>query len=314
MKTLSQLAPWDRVEVAPETTEPIEPIEPGVLPFAIAGGRVCGTEHRRTGRPCQDAYAWQRSTHGLVAVVCDGCGSGRHSEVGATLGARLLAATLLRAIEDRALGARASVAEDWMTVFIGELWPVVRAEVVAHLRALANAMSGSLPQVVVDHFLFTAVGAVVTPAVTLVFSLGDGVYGLDRHVREIGPYPDNRPPYLGYDLLDGAPVHGIDVHACVATDELTSVLLATDGALPLMPAAAREALLLPGSERPAGDLLQFAEPRFVANGDAIRRRLWQMNRERRDIDWQAARVQVARGLLLDDTAVVSIQRVHGVRS
>src|SRR5439155_16598404 len=64
------------------------------LPFQLAGATVAGRLHHVSGRNNQDAFAWAQSPGGLVAVVCDGCGSAPHSEVGAQLGARLVAKTL----------------------------------------------------------------------------------------------------------------------------------------------------------------------------------------------------------------------------
>ena len=56
----------------------------------IAAGRVLGREHARRGESCQDAFAIRQEGERLVAVVTDGCGSARRSEVGAGLGAVLV--------------------------------------------------------------------------------------------------------------------------------------------------------------------------------------------------------------------------------
>ena len=61
------------------------------LPFQLAFATVAGRMHHLSGRNNQDAYAWTQGPGGLIAVVCDGCGSGPHSEVGAQVGARLVA-------------------------------------------------------------------------------------------------------------------------------------------------------------------------------------------------------------------------------
>lgn len=64
--------------------------------FEVAGGSVVGTAHGRIGRNNQDAWAVRAGPEGVVAIVADGCGSGGSSEVGARLGATLLAEGLLR--------------------------------------------------------------------------------------------------------------------------------------------------------------------------------------------------------------------------
>ena len=66
--------------------------------FEIAGGSVSGRSHVLAGKGNQDAYHWSVEERSLVAVVCDGCGSGAESEVGAALGARLLVAEAARSI------------------------------------------------------------------------------------------------------------------------------------------------------------------------------------------------------------------------
>lgn len=60
------------------------------------GAAVTGARHLRTARNGQDAVAvWIGEAQGAV-VVCDGCGSGGSSEVGARLGAQLVVAVLAR--------------------------------------------------------------------------------------------------------------------------------------------------------------------------------------------------------------------------
>ena len=66
--------------------------------FQVAGGSVTGRAHAVLGRGNQDAFAWVDDDGVLVAVVCDGCSSGRHSEVGAHLGARLVATAVGRGV------------------------------------------------------------------------------------------------------------------------------------------------------------------------------------------------------------------------
>jgi len=39
--------------------------------FTATGGSVVGRHHRRAGRGSQDAYAWTRTDHAVVAAVCD---------------------------------------------------------------------------------------------------------------------------------------------------------------------------------------------------------------------------------------------------
>src|SRR4051794_26892607 len=105
--------------------------------FEVAAGSVPGRDHLGrgnllAGRNNQDAYAWSCSEAGLVAVVCDGCGGGRHSEVGAQLGARLL----VTALAPVAPGDRAEPGAGDGTAWLER----ARLRVVGRLRALAAGM------------------------------------------------------------------------------------------------------------------------------------------------------------------------------
>jgi hypothetical protein len=43
-------------------------------------------------------------------------------------------------------------------------------------------------QVLLDYFLFTIIGVIVTPEETTVFSFGDGVYAMNEDVQVIEQY------------------------------------------------------------------------------------------------------------------------------
>jgi hypothetical protein len=277
--------------------------------FAIAGGRVTGRAHQRLGHGCQDSLAWYAGAGALVAVVTDGCGSSQHSEVGARLGARLLAAALVRRLERAAAPGDApdDTPDDAPDDAIdGALVTRACDDMLAHLRVLARAMGGDLARTVSEHFLFTVVGAVVTPARTLVFAVGDGIVAINDAVHVIGPFPGNCPPYPGYALLDaGAPV-ALSFQATEPTAAIDSVLLATDGAGEIL---AQPGRLLPGRSEPVGPLAQFwTDDSFFRNPDAIRRRLWLMSREHVTADWQDRRLCRDTGILGDDTTIISIRR------
>src|SRR5438132_2953891 len=129
----------------------------------IAAGSVVGRAHRRAGRGTQDAFAAARVDGGAVAVVCDGCGGGARSEVGAAIGAHLWAT----AIAER-IGVGVDLEDD-------EPWCGARGAVLARLRELARAMGDDLGAIVRAHFLFTSVIAVWTARQVAVAAIGDGV-------------------------------------------------------------------------------------------------------------------------------------------
>lgn len=263
-----------------------------LAPFAIAGGSIAGRGHTAAGRNNQDAWAWARSEQCLAAVVCDGCSSGQHSEVGAQLGARMVADAIVRLHDP--------------VIAIDALLESVRQEVAAQLVFLATALVGPDPtsnwrDVVTDYFLFTVVGVVVTAETAHSFALGDGLVLLDGERWQLGPFAKNEPPYLGYCLLSES--GALDLRAgprfelgpTRPASELQHALIGTDGAIDLEQAADR--VLEDDDGEPVGPLSQFwDDSRFMANRDLIRRRLSVLNRPGRP------------GLLPDDTTLVLLRR------
>jgi Protein phosphatase 2C len=266
--------------------------------FEIAGGSVAGRSHVAAGRCNQDAYAWGARGDAFVAVVCDGCGSGAHSEIGARIGARIV---VERALRELSGGGSAGDAE---------LWDRVRAGLLADLAHLAGAMGGDRAEVVSDHLLFTVVGLAVAGGEACVFAAGDGLYAVGGAVETLGPFPRNEPPYLAYGLLDGAacgersPRLGICKRLAAA--DLDTALIGTDGAVDLLDLAQRR---LPGDEDEVGPIARFWEgDRFFQNRDAVRRQLARCNREVSRPIWAERRVAREAGLLEDDTTIVVVRR------
>jgi hypothetical protein len=231
--------------------------------FEIAGGSVAGRAHVAAGRNNQDAFYWGCGEGRAVAVVCDGCSGGAHSEVGAKLGARLMARALLGLLaEPRSMEEALECARD---------------EVLRELRALAVGMSpGSgrgYSETIAQHFLFTIVGLALAHGAATLFALGDGLVWLNGEKSELGPFANNEPPYLGYGLLGDArePQRtAFRILAQVPQTELESALIATDGVADLDAERARTV---------HGPLSRFwTEDAFFRNPDQVRRRLTVVNR------------------------------------
>ena len=240
-----------------------------------ARGVVVGADHRRLDRPGQDAAATIVAGGGriAVAVVCDGCGSTPAAQVGAELGARLIATAIANAVV-----AGAAPGDP-------DTWAAVRASVVGRLAAIAGGLAD--PEAAVhDLLLFTVVAVVIAGDTVAVWAVGDGMYLLGGQVTTLGPFADNRPPYLGYDLL-GDPRPAMLVVA--PAGEVGVAVIATDGAAPL-------------------DLAAIADdPRLVAHPDALRRHLAIRARSDDRIDWLARRVVRTPAPLADDCAVAILR-------
>ena len=253
--------------------------------FRLAAGSVIGRDHRHVGRNNQDALAIHQSEPLTIAIVADGCSSGKYSEVGAHLGVRLLAENLR---EQHALRGTIN-------------WDTAMRQVLARLDILASSMGGSYRTTVEDYFLFTLVGVVIDAQSAQFFQLGDGtVYLNGTHVR-LGPFPNNAPPYLGYGLLEGR----VDVDPelirlqswePIPVTDLSHFLIGSDGVDDLR---ARADDRMPGMAECVGPVAQFWEDDryFSGNPVLVSRRLSLIGR-----DWPRTNPEL--GLLGDDTTIV----------
>jgi hypothetical protein len=239
-----------------------------------AAAAVGGARHLRMARNGQDAAAVWIGDAMAAAVVCDGCGAGASSEVGARLGAQLVIA----AVSERLRGGQRPAA----------LWDGVRAQVGEALSRLVDAMPGDRGAAIREHFLFTIVAAAVAGDEAGVWAVGDGGYGWSTSALcELGPFPDNQPPYLGYDLLGLPAPARLDVRSAPAGE----LVIATDGVVEL----AR-----------AGRLGELLEPRALGHPDGLRRRLAVLARGGERIDWDARRVVRTPAALQDDGAIAVV--------
>ena len=270
--------------------------------FQVAAGSITGRSHRFAGKNNQDAYCFAMSDKAVAAVVCDGCSAGKHSEVGAKIGARMITGAVIGTADQCLPGSEAEAT----------FWERIRQDVLAQLRVLSKAMGGSLNQAVIDYFLFTTVGVLIKPDVTTVFSIGDGVYFLNDEMFRLGPFPGNEPPYLAYSLLesfwgpDDQKKLQFNFEQIALTEKIESLLIGTDGALDLIAAQDRR---VPGKEETVGPISQFwQEDKYFENPDMLRRRLTIVNRDVQQVDWKKQQVAKEKGLLSDDTTMVALRR------
>ncbi|MEM8642556.1 MAG: protein phosphatase 2C domain-containing protein [Cyanobacteria bacterium P01_G01_bin.54] len=254
-------------------------------PFQWTAASVQGRGHRRLARNNQDAVAVTQADGHLIALVCDGCGSGAHSEVGAKIGVKLL---------QRVLTANLFLYPQ------ASFWSAVRSHLLSQLKQLINRLDEDIAPIVSDYFLFTIVGAILTPTETTVFAIGDGVVAVNGEIQT-WDYPDNSPPYLTYALWqpNSSEWDWRFLHQG-PTAEIQSLLVGTDGVQDLLKCGDRP---LPGKTEPIGDLAQFwQDDRYFNNPDQLRRRLSLINR-----DVQMPSQQP--GLLGDDTSLVVVRRM-----
>ncbi|MFA6158377.1 MAG: protein phosphatase 2C domain-containing protein [Candidatus Paceibacterota bacterium] len=287
-------------------------------PFTLARGTVIGRAHLQPlgWRNNQDALCVINllEPSGIaIAVIADGCSSGAekgkvsHNEVGAKIASSIVAQSILRHLP-RYL-QRVDQGGDSLTF---PYWEDVRQDALSHIRVIASAMDASLPRVVMDYFLFTLIGFVVTPHGAFVFSIGDGVYCLNGQVTRLEPAEGNKPAYVGYGLLR-SDQHDSDPEACkfkvpvaVLTESVESILVGTDGLGDFVHAAEAR---LPGKKDIVGPLSQFWEQdHYFTNPDQVRRTLALVNNASSVPDWGQRVMQHEPGLLSDDVTLAVIRR------
>lgn len=270
--------------------------------FEIAAGSITGNDHRWSGRNNQDAFCYWADEENIIAVVCDGCSEGKHSEVGAQIGAKLIVQSIRKNLDP---GCSRNLIE---TI------EVSRKETIDQLKRLVSVMGeNNLPQLITDYFLFTVIGVVITPAMTMIFSLGDGFYAINGMTFRLGPFPNNEPPYLAYGGLVnsslGPDLLRFQIKELAPTEFVNTILIGTDGVLNLIESAG---LKIPGKEEVVGDISQFwLNDRYFANWDMVRRKLFLVNREAVQPIWAEQRFIREKGLLPDDTTLLVLRRKGG---
>lgn len=270
--------------------------------FEYAAGTVIGTYHTRTNRNNQDSFFYFEGDHVLVGVVCDGCGSGAHSEVGASIGAPAVAWELSVCGLDRAGNDPKKIKDtlEWAKHLI-----------VKRVSKCAFRVGLPLVESISEYFLFTIIAVVVTKEYSYVISFGDGFYALNQKQVSIGPFENNAPPYVAYNVIAGRVdikrEHlGFVVNEVIPTAELSSVTIATDGIDDFLESVEKK---IPGKEELVGPVSQFWDrDLFFNNPAALERRLCLINRTMSRINRKTKALQIERGHLKDDTTILTIRR------
>lgn len=270
--------------------------------FEVAAGSIVGRDHLRPfgWRNNQDSFTIRTAEDAIVAVVTDGCGSEAKSEVGAAIGANLVAEAVLEECHSLVFGGGFPDLLFW-----------VRQRVLKGIGFLAKAMNvGNFKQTIYDHFLFTVNGVLVTQWGTALFAVGDGVQFANGERIPLGPFENNTPPYLAYTALAAPgsqdPTNGFKITMVLSTKAVQSLLIGTDGVEHLV---AAESECLPGRSELIGPISQFwLENRYFENPDMVRRRLALIQNEHLAVDWRERTIYRTPGRLPDDTTLIAIRR------
>jgi hypothetical protein len=277
--------------------------------FEIVGASVAGTLHLKRGINNQDHYLWLRTDDYIIALVSDGCGSTKYSEVGSRLLSSIFANYLAKYLEKsrRVSGEKIFQSE--------RFWEFICQDVLARIRIIAQEMGNTWLQSIKDYFLATLVGVVIREDTTCVFSCGDGIFAVNEEIQEIGPFESNKPPYLAYTLLGNdiidmdSSLLGIKRYGYWPTEEIHSLLIGTDGVVNLLHLAQTP---FPAQTELIGDISQFwLEDKYFANPHWMQNVLTTITTEKKRVIWEERNVIKYPGLLKDDTTLITLRKKKG---
>lgn len=276
--------------------------------FAVAGGSTIGRHHKESQKNNQDAFYYKKGGHLLVGVVCDGCSSAKASEVGSSLGSIIVAETVYNTLHH-------SMPEktDSSTLASPSLWEAIRQQIIIKLLSVVHTIGGDTHDTIRDYFLFTIVGFAVTQKELIFFSIGDGYIVVNGIIERKGPFANNQPPYIAYDIPGNEFLSEKDelrfVLTCIPIEKVSSALIATDGLEDFIEA---EYAPIPGRDEHVGPLSQFWEHDiYIKNPDVVRRKLARINTSVPTCSYSNEEGHTKRteaGLLRDDTTLIVIVR------
>jgi hypothetical protein len=217
--------------LAPEVTT--------MSPFSLERFAIVGESHHIYGQESQDSVLVTRFGKSDILLVSDGVGSCIDSKVGSIAITQIAARVLSEEVhyledlfeDDSCLGNTMSVAHKVLVDgFIIHICSRIRAALALVKAQFTHYPKGN------DPLAATLLGAVITPQIYCAFRCGDGVYALNGEVRVLECRAHNQPEYPALSLSGHAQIQAgfLSLLECGFTSEVTSLLIATDGASQLL--------------------------------------------------------------------------------
>ena len=163
--------------------------------WKITAAVKVGRDHVDRGVNGQDAAVIRLdpATGTIYGIVCDGCGSGVHSEVGANLLANYAVANL----------CSYGNLDAWQQESL--LFPALIRFVNNNIDTLRPSDPTVIAEIVNDFWCATLVGFIIKPKEIVIFHAGDGVYEITHNESEpdqiVEIDEDNAPRYLSYNCI-----------------------------------------------------------------------------------------------------------------
>jgi hypothetical protein len=263
-----------------------KPQEADLEDFVFASGSVMGSYHKSIDKNNQDSRILIRRHNYAIGIVTDGCGSSDHSEVGARLGADMIAANITNSVNTPSYTEKPN---QWISGIIYNCC----------MDLYAFYESYDIDE---TDLLFTVVGFVLTPTYSHFFCYGDGLVFIDGN-WDIITSPGNYPEYPIYRVLKAKDAEP-QFFRTVPTKGLYSFAVGTDGLNDLKLASVKEKVY-PGTTNPVeswSDLL--FDPQNFDQKSCLQNKLQKLNAHKITLDREKGRINKHPGLLSDDTTVI----------
>ncbi len=254
--------------------------------FKYTSGTVIGKSHRDKNMNNQDAHAIYSSDKITAGIICDGCGSEPHSEVGAVLASKFILSSLVDNVS----------LDDPL-----EILSNIENDLLSKIHSIADASDAfEYKQYVYDHFLFTIMGFLITKKRTYIFSFGDGMYALNDEVHRIGPFLYNAPPYIAYNLFNSD--ERFVLQEDVKTSTVKNLFIGSDGMCDYLDLGI---VIIPKNKKELSPVSHFwNNEKYFANNCLV-------NNYLRLVNWPT---KDSHGLLSDDTTLISVRKKKGGKS
>lgn len=181
--------------------------------FRVRSGIVPGRYHILSNSNCQDAFKVAeivvKDRTFILGVICDGCGSSPHSEVGAKLISSFVISRLGYFLQNK--------------VPFGKLIPLLNIELTKWMADIIRPLPDA--KFIIDYLLTTIIGFVIGPKETLVLASGDGLVMINGDIdfRDQG----NTPDYFAYQFVYQQLDYEFDVYR-IPTKKLNRLAIGSD--------------------------------------------------------------------------------------
>ncbi len=246
--------------------------------FIITSGSIIGSHHRNIYKNNQDAISITQTEKGIVAIISDGCGSGKHSEVGAKLVSVFMSNYSLKLLEKINESDNKS---------IKKIFENFNIQIINFIKSIVNQIGDNL--FVREFMLFTTMGVIITEKKTILFTLGDGVYILNNKVTILDN--NNAPDYIGYNLIENSNNPSLIIQETIQTEDVNNIMLCSDGVSDIL----RNSTVILKDGYSVGGLNQFIlDEIYIKNTLSLQKRL--------------TFIGGFNNILRDDTSIILIKR------